>query len=74
MLNSLMLAIQKQILTFLNKPKKLSEPQLTFAHLSITTEREERLAVMSPHTISMRYKSCRVNNFSQEFPKIFYLK
>ena len=38
--------------------------------LFITTESEERQAVTSPRTISMRYKSCKVNSFYQEFPKI----
>ena len=71
MFNSLMLAIQKHVFTFLNKPKKVREPQVIFVHLSITTESEERLAVTSLHTISMRYISCKVNSFSQEFPKIF---
>ena len=37
----------------------------------IKTGSEERLAVTSPRTISMRYKSCKVSSFSQKFPKIF---
>ena len=43
----------------------------SYFYLFITTGSEERLAVTSSQTISMRYKSCKVNSFSQEFPKIF---
>ena len=39
--------------------------------LFITTGSEERLAVTSLRTISMRHKSCKVSSFSREFPKIF---
>ena len=40
----------------------------------ITTESEERPAVTSPRTISMRYKSCKVNSFSQVSKIFFYIK
>ena len=39
--------------------------------LFITTGSEERLAVTSLRTILVRYKSCKVNSFSLELPKIF---
>ena len=37
----------------------------------VTIQSEERVALTSPRTISMRYKSCQENSFSQEFPKNF---
>ena len=44
--------------------------------LFITTESEERLAVTSPRTISMHYKSCRVNSeqLFMSFQKSLYIK
>ena len=39
--------------------------------LFIKTGSEDRLAVTSPRTFSMCYKSCKVSSFSQEFPKFF---
>ena len=42
--------------------------------LFIKTGSEDRLAVTSPRTFSMSYKSCKVSSFSQEFPKFFYIK
>ena len=41
--------------------------------LFIKTGSEDRLAVTSPRTFSMRYKSCKVSSFSREFPKIFFI-
>ena len=39
--------------------------------LFIKTGSEDRLAVTSPRTFLTRYKSCKVNSFSQELPKFF---
>ena len=42
--------------------------------LFIKTGSEDKLAVTSPRTFSMRYKSCKVSSFSKEFPKFFLIK
>ena len=53
--------------------KKAAQAVAYFCHLSQYRD-EEKLTVTSPRTISMRYKSCEVNSFSQEFPKFVYIK
>ena len=50
---------------------KATQATAYFYLLIIKGVSEERLAVMSLCTISMRYKRCKVNSFSQEFPKFF---
>ena len=56
---------------YISEQAKKDERAAAYFCQFITTESEKRVAVTSPRTISMRYKSCKVNSFSQEFPEIF---
>ena len=55
-------------------PRGQGRPRgLHLCHLSPQRD-EERLAATLSRAVSMRYKTCKVNSFSQEFPKIFLYK